>query len=159
MQAEDGQHRQHGVAQRVTPEHGAPRQALGAGGADEILAEHVDQCGARDAGKDRRLGQGERDGRQDQRLQRRPDAGAPARKAAGRHQPQPDGEDVDEQQREPEVRNRDAELRCRHGERVGRPAAARGGEDADRNGDRGGQDERDHRQRQRYGGAFGDRDR
>ena len=45
-----------------------PRQALGAGGADVVLAQHLEQRRAHDARQDRGLRQRQRDGRQDQRL-------------------------------------------------------------------------------------------
>ena len=154
LQAEDGQHRDHRVAQRVAPQHRAPRHALGAGGADIVLAEHFEQCRARDTREDRRLRQRQRDGRQDQRLEGRPGAGAPAGKAAGRHQPQPHGEDIDQEQREPEIGDRDAELRDAHGQRIAGAAAPLGRKDADGDGDRRRQHERHQRQRQRDDQAF-----
>ena len=134
----------------MPPQHRAVGQALGARGADIVLVHHLDERRAGDARQDRRLGQGKRDRRQQQCLQRRPCAGAPAGKAAGRHQPEPDREEVDEHQREPEVRDGDAELRRSHGYGIAGPALSARRKQADRDGDGGGKRKRHQRQRQRY---------
>ena len=64
LQAHHRQHRHHGVAQHVAPQHAARRLALGARGAHEVLAQHVEHGRADDAREDRRLHDGERDRRQ-----------------------------------------------------------------------------------------------
>ena len=69
LQPDDGEHRDQRVAQRVPPQRLAAGQALGPGGADEVLAQRVDQRRAHDAREDRRLRQRQRDGRQRQRAQ------------------------------------------------------------------------------------------
>ena len=72
LQPHDGQDRRHRVGQGVAPERGAPRQALGARGADEVLVERLEQRRARHPRQDRGLHQPERDRRQDQRAERAP---------------------------------------------------------------------------------------
>ena len=57
LQADDGQHRDQRVAQRVPPQRLPPAQALGAGGADIVLAQRLEQRRAHDAGEDRGLRQ------------------------------------------------------------------------------------------------------
>ena len=123
LQTGNGEHGDHGVAQRMPPSTRGG-QALRTRRADVVLVEHLDQRRAGNAGQDRRLRQSECYGRQEQRFQCRPDTGTPARKASGRHQPQPDGKEVDQHQREPEVRHGDAELRGSPGNRH-RPARPR----------------------------------
>ena len=49
LQAHHGEHRHHRVSQHVAPEHAARRLALGARGADEVLAQHVEHRRADDA--------------------------------------------------------------------------------------------------------------
>ncbi len=130
------QHRYHRVAEGVVPKHGAAGDALGARRADVVFAKHVEKRRAGNARKNSRLRQSQGDGWKGKRLQAQPNAGAPARKPARRHETEPDGEDVDQKQREPEIRHGDTELRRAHGNRVGRAAAPGGGEYADWNGDR-----------------------
>ena len=51
---------------RVLQQHRTGRDALGLGGADVILGEHVEHGGARDARDERHIGEAERQGRQDE---------------------------------------------------------------------------------------------
>ena len=81
LQPHDGEDGNHGVAQHVPPQGGAPGQALGAGGADIVLAHRVEQRGAGETREDRALDRGQRDGRQDQRRQRRPRSPRPSRES------------------------------------------------------------------------------
>ena len=114
LQPHHREHRHHGVAQHVAPEHASRRLALGARGAHEVLAQHVEHRRADDAREDRRLHDRQRHGRQHERAQAGPEATAvgraPAREAAGREPAQLHREEPDEKDREPEVGQRDADL-------------------------------------------------
>ena len=126
------------IALRSTWRHStrARRQALGARGADEVLAQHVEHRRARDAREDRRLHDRERERRQHQR------AAAPAHAAAvvGVQPGKPPAENhcsftansQDQQDREPEVRDRDADLARRHHADVAGAVVARRGVEAER---------------------------
>jgi hypothetical protein len=72
LQAHDGDDRDQRIAQHMAPQRGALRQALGARGAHEVLAQHLQHGRAGDARQDGRLHHGQRDGRQQQRLNTRP---------------------------------------------------------------------------------------
>ncbi|KAJ0336194.1 hypothetical protein COL154_014369, partial [Colletotrichum chrysophilum] len=120
LQADDGQHRDQGIAQRMAPEGLPTAEALGAGGAHEVLAEHIEQRRSHDAREDRSLGQCERDGRQCQRLHGGQEAGAPARETAGRKPAQRDRKEQHQEHGEPEIRHGDAKLRHAHDGNVGR---------------------------------------
>ena len=68
-EADHGQDRHGGVAQRMAHQHDPVGEALGAGGADVVLVQHLEHAGARDAGdqRDEADRQGER--RQDHALE------------------------------------------------------------------------------------------
>src|SRR6185437_7391607 len=149
LQADDGQHRDQRVAHGVAPERGAAGKAVGAGGADVVLLERIEERGAHDAREDRGLRQGQRDGGQGKGAQAEPEALVPAGKAAGGEPAQAHRKNEDEQHREPEVRHGDAELGDAGDDQVGLRIAAGGGEDAGGEGDEHGQKEREQRQRQR----------
>ena len=87
LQAHDGEDRNKRVGQGVAPERRAPRHALGARGAHEILVQRLEQSRARDPGQDRRLHDAERDRRKHQRPQRaaaaRPQPGKPPAGTSG----------------------------------------------------------------------------
>ena len=84
LQPDDGQHRDQRVAERVPAQRLAAGQPLGAGGADEVLAERVDQRRAHHPRQDRGLRQRQRDRRQGQRLQARRGARRPSRESRRR---------------------------------------------------------------------------
>ena len=126
----------------------ARAQPLGAGGADIVLAQRLDQGRAQHARQDRGLRQGQRDAGQDQRPQRGQRM-IPAREAARRQPAQVHRKDQDQQHREPEVRQRDADLRPGHQRRVGDPAVTGGRQGSDGKGDRHRQCQRHQRQGQR----------
>ena len=147
LQAHDGQDRHQRVGQRVTPQDGAARQALGAGGADEILvasprAAPSASCASgsppapdrarRPAGSARRA----------------PATGPlPAGKAARRREPPMHREGQDEQDREPEIGHGEADLaRRHHGDVADRPSMPRGDKRPRQGEDRG---DRHGHQRQR----------
>ena len=103
----------------------AAAQPLGAGGADVVLAERVEQRRAHDAGEDRGLRQRQRDRRQGQRL------AAPASRPASQPGKPPaenqrrfTAKTQHQQHREPEVRHRDPELGRAHDAGVGRACRA-----------------------------------
>ena len=99
-------------------------QALGARGANEVLAEDVDERRAREARHDRRDGGAERD--------RRQDVVPPRVVADGRQPAELHREDLHQHHAERERRERDARYRERHAEPVGPAVAPHGGHDADR---------------------------
>ena len=66
QQADHGDHRDQRVAQRVQADHARGRQALGAGGADIVLAQHLEHGRAGLAGDDRERHGAEHDRGQDQ---------------------------------------------------------------------------------------------
>ena len=68
----DDRHR--GVLQRMQQQHAVGRQALGVGGADIVLLQHLQHRGAGDAGDQRHVGDAERHRRQDQAFGERPQA-------------------------------------------------------------------------------------
>src|SRR6185503_10179123 len=103
---------------------------------------------AGDAGEDGGLHYGQRDGGQDERLQRDRSL-APAGKSSGREPAERDREQQDQQDREPEVRNGNAELGSGHDAIIADGVVPGGGEDAEREREDGGQRHRDQRQRQR----------
>ncbi len=64
LDADHGDHRQDGVLQRVVKIHRRFRGALGARGADVVLAQHLQHRGAGDAHGQRRAAEGDRERRQ-----------------------------------------------------------------------------------------------
>ena len=98
----------------MLPQRRAARQALGAGGAHKVFAQHVEHGRARDARQDGRLHHGQRYGRQQQRLQRFQRVIAPAGKTASGKPLQPNRKQQDQQDGKPEIRNRDADLGQSH---------------------------------------------
>ena len=150
LQADDGGDRDQGVAQHVAAQHPALRQALGAGGADIVLAQRLQHRRAGDAGQDRRLGQG-----QGQR------PAGPARAAPGPsrrtqpgkppapNQPSCSANSQDQHDADPEVGHGEAELAEPPSRPSRRPGCARRGQHAERQGQRGRQQQGQQRQRQR----------
>ena len=67
---EDGHDRDQRVAQRVARDDDLLGEALGAGGADVVGAQHVDHRRADEAREDRQVRDGDRRDRQDQVVQR-----------------------------------------------------------------------------------------
>ena len=63
LQTDDRQHRDQRVLQRMAQDGLPPREALGARGADVVLAERLQKRRPHHAGEDRGLRQGQRDGR------------------------------------------------------------------------------------------------
>ena len=102
----------------------------------------------------------QRDGRQQQRLEAFPQAAAvvfaPAGEAAGADPLQLHREQQDQQDREPEARDRDAQLAGRHHADVAEPVVARRGIDAQRQRHHHRQRHRHRRQRQRDAQPLGD---
>ena len=72
LQPDDRDDRQERVRHHVAEQRLAPRQALGARGAHEILPHHVEDGRAGDTREDAGLGQGERDGGHDEGDEARP---------------------------------------------------------------------------------------
>ena len=155
LQPHDGEDRRQRVRQRVAPERGAARDALGARGAHEVLVQGLDHRRPCDARDDRRLRDAKRDRRKDQRAER-PRGVRPAGKSARGNEPQRHREDQHEQDREPEVRHGDADLAEAHDDRIARAAAPIRGVDACRKPDDRGERHRHQRQRRADRKARGD---
>ena len=66
VEADDGDDRQHGIAQRVLVDDGALAQSLGAGEDDVFEPQHLQHVGARQPGDQRQVEERERDGGQHQ---------------------------------------------------------------------------------------------
>ena len=105
-------------------------QALGPGGAEIVLAQHLQHARAREARDRRRRGQ--REGQRGQHHAR------PALAAEGREPPELDREHEHQHEPQPEPGHGDADQRHQHGEEVRPAAAAHGrgdpGEDAEHRG-------------------------
>jgi hypothetical protein len=170
LEPDHGDDRDQGVAERVHGDDAHRTQALGARGADIVVAQHLQHRGTRHAGDDRQGDRAEHDRGQDQMAERR-DEGAllireqrvdqqepgyrldvehqrqPARyrRPAERHREQHDGEEAP-----PEDRHRVAGERDRHHRMVESGAALGGGEDAGRKAQD--QREQDRREREFEGG-------
>ena len=110
LHAEDGQHRHHGVGQRVLDEHPPLADALGARAADVVLMQRVDERAAQHPGQNGSLRHGERDGRQGERFQGRPESRLPTGKSTGGHPTQRDRKYQHQQHSQPEVRHRETQL-------------------------------------------------
>ena len=76
--------------------HAGLADALCAGGADVVLAEHVEHRCARHARDQRDIDEGQRAGRQDDALEERAETRGDAAEALHRHPAQVDGEDLDQ---------------------------------------------------------------
>src|SRR5690606_9889061 len=140
LKAEDGQDRDPGVAQGVSPQGLVDAQALGAGGADIVLVHGVEQGGAQDARQNGGLRRGQSHGGQDQGLEGGPEAGAPAGEAARREPAQVHREQQDQQHGDPEVGQGDPDLGHADQAGVDGGSPAAGGGDADGQGDQQRQD-------------------
>jgi hypothetical protein len=104
LQAEDGDHRQRGVAQRVHQQHAALRGPLGARRADVVVRQVFEHAGAQHARQHRGHAEAEGQRRQHQVCEA---------VASGDGCPlQVDGEHQDEQRPQPEIRHR----RAQHGD-------------------------------------------
>ena len=139
MQADDCEDGDQCIAQGVPPKGLARGEALGAGGADVVFVQGIQKGRAHDARKDRGLGQGEGDGGQGEGFHGGVKACVPAGEPACREPAQVDGKDQHHQQREPEVRDGDAQLRGTHDGDIGEGAAFCGGQNADGEGDKDGE--------------------
>src|ERR1700738_1734214 len=71
LQTDHRDHRNESVAQRVNQHHSPVREALGAGGANVILAQHLEHRRARHSGDHRQWNRAQRDRGQDEVRQRR----------------------------------------------------------------------------------------
>ena len=109
--------------------------ALGAGRADVILAEDLDNARPRHAGDERDVDDRQGHGRQDQALHEAAEAGADRLITLDRQPVQLDGEDVDEEVTDHEDRHREAEHRETHDDAVDPGALLVGGEHAERHRD------------------------
>ncbi len=107
----DGDHR---VAQHMPPQHIALAQPLGARGAYEILAQHLEHGRTRDPCEDRGLHHGQRNRRQQQGSDPGPEAIVPAGESSGGKPLQLHRKQQDQQDREPEIRQRNSDLGQRH---------------------------------------------
>ncbi len=115
----DGQDR---VRQRVAQDHAAAREALGAGGADIVLTQHVDHARAHHPAVPARAEDPERDGGQHKMRERAVAAdGEPA---------ELDREDIEEEQAHHELRCRDRDEGDDHQPLIERPSAPEGCDDA-----------------------------
>ncbi len=99
------------------------------------MIQRLDEGGAQDAGEDRGLRQGERDGGQGEGAEAGCKPLIPAGKSARREEPPVEREGEDEEHGEPEIRQRDADLGRAHHRRVGHAAPSGGGEKAGGEGD------------------------
>src|SRR5689334_4217472 len=162
LQADRGDHRQHRVAQHVPPPDHRRGQALGLGRAHVVLVDDVEHGGPGDPDDDRQRDRAEGDRGQDEVFDRVPgrvvlpgeeavedekvgDVGGVDADvlAAGRWQPaQLDREDVLEQERQEEHRDRDADERADDRQVVEDPAVPPGGEVAERDPDAHREDQR-----------------
>ena len=115
--------------------------ALGARGADIVLAEHVQHRRARHARDQRDIDEGQRAGRQDDALEERPEAGRDALEALHRQPAQVDREDLDQDIADHEHRHREAEHRQSHHEAVDPGAVFPGRDHAERHRDEDGEDD------------------
>ena len=109
IQRHDGDHRNEGVAERVDDDDAPFAQSLGARRADVVLAQGLDHGGAHVAGVTADAGDGQAGHRQDEEARRVPEARrAHGAHAAGGQHAEDDGEDHDQQQRQPEGGHGDA---------------------------------------------------
>ena len=142
----------------MSPQRSLLRQPLGACGAHKVFLLHVEHRRARDARENRRLHHRQRNRRQEQGLQRGPEAAAgvfgPAGKATGRKPLQLHGEQQNQQNREPEVGNGDADLRQAHHAHIAQLVVARRRIDTRRDRDDGGEQHGDDGQRNGEGEAL-----
>ena len=121
------------LLERVAKEHARLADALGARGLHVFLPQHLQHGRARRARQHRELEEAERDGREQQRLDGRPDPLPPAVEAAGPHPAEPDGEEQDQEQPRPEARDGHAQLGQHHRQIVREPPVSRRREHAERN--------------------------
>src|SRR5207249_4071343 len=106
--------RDQGVAKGVLAEDERLAHALGAGGADVLLAQDVQHRRTRGADENGGLEEAECDRGQQQRANPRPEPAGPSFEAARLHPAEPHGEEEDQQQPGPEGRDRDPDLREDH---------------------------------------------
>ena len=123
--------------------------ALGVGGADVVLAEHLEHARAHHARGEGHLDEAERDRGQDHVAEERPEAVAERPELAHGQPAQLDAEREHQEQAEPEGRDREAGQRQRHRRLVEPGVRAQRGEQAERDGERDGEDLRRDRQRDR----------
>ena len=154
--ADHGDDRHRGVAQRMTQQHAALGNALGARGADIILAEHVEHRRAGHARDQRDVDERQRAGRQDESLEVGAEAVIDAAIALHRQPAQVDGEDLDQHITDHEHRHREADHRQPHHEAVDPAAVLPRRDDAKRHRDHDGEDDGRHRDRDRRLDALAD---
>ena len=104
-EAEHGEHRDQGVAQGVVQDHARLRGALGARRADVVLAQHVEHARAREAQDQRGVDDAEHDRRQHQVMEPVGERHARVAVARDRKPAEGDGEDLHQDQAEPEARD------------------------------------------------------
>ncbi len=121
-----------------------------------ILAEHVQHRGAGHARDQRDINKGQRQRRQHQPLEERPEAGRYAPEALHRQPAQLDGEDLDQDVTDHEHRHRETQHGKRHHEAVDPGALLPGGQHAERHGNHDGQDDGGKRERDRRLDALAD---
>ena len=135
------------VAEGVLVDDGALAQALGAGGADVVLAEHLEHVAARQPDEHRAGDRGKRHGRQDEMAGDVADAAVAEEvdHAADRQPGEAHAEPEDEEDAEPEGRRRDADEHG-DGDQLVLPAVlADRGDDAEEDAEDARQDERRRR--------------
>src|ERR1051326_3935199 len=113
LHADDGQHRNECVFQRMPIQHTAIAQAFGIRGADVVLAEHLQQAGADHAHDERGHRRAQCNSRQDQGLQTKPRVVQETDKSDRWKPVQPERDKQDEQGAQPEIRNAESE-ECHH---------------------------------------------
>src|SRR5215813_10805234 len=122
FEAEDGEDRDHGVAEGVAVDDELVRDALGARRPHVVLAQHLEHRGARSASDHGGRGRPQDKGGHDEMPERT--------RAAGRQPVQPHREDEDGQQPQPENRQGDAHERAQERRNVERRIAVGGGDNA-----------------------------
>ncbi|CDN43805.1 hypothetical protein BN871_DO_00200 [Paenibacillus sp. P22] len=133
---EQGDDRQHRVAQRMLRDDDERMQSFGAGRLDIVGGEHLHHVGPGHAGND-----GDGTGSQRQPRQHRVAPGAPH----GDRQQMPfHGHVFDQQRRHDEVRHGDAEHGEHHGRLVDQPVLVQGGDRSERDAGDDGEQDRDH---------------
>ena len=135
LEADDRDHRDQGVPQRVLRDHGSPADALGPGGADVVLPEHLEHRRAHHAHHDRHREHRDRDRREDE-LAQVPDRVVPGGDVGERGDPAEDARREEQQQRrEPEAGNAEPDQAADARAVVGGAVALDGGDDAERDAD------------------------
>ena len=146
LQPEDRHHRDEPVAERVAHDDGLLGQALGAGGAHVVGAQHLDHRVARLAHEHRGQPGAEHERRHEHALEIADGILGERHEAGGGQPAEAHGDEQDQHDPEPEVGDRHAAQRHPAGQHVPGGVAADGRHDPGRNGD--GQRDQQRQQRQ-----------